>query len=87
MPALVVSIPRFRLRRCRRQGHGVREAWARRKEPSCFGFLAGEPHGLACEAWGAVGSAALRPPLGRQAGVGQQRRVSSHRLRVTAPVV
>jgi hypothetical protein len=49
MPALVVSIPRFRLRRCRRQGHGVQEAWARRKEPSCFGCLAGEPYGLACE--------------------------------------
>ena len=30
-------------------------------------------------AWGAVGSAALRPPLGRLAGSSQQRRVSSRR--------
>src|SRR5262245_4785310 len=32
-----------------RPRQGVREATPRRKEPSCFGFLAGEPHGLAYE--------------------------------------
>jgi len=46
---IVVSIPRFQLRRCLRQVHDVREARPRRKGPSCFGFLAGEPQGLACK--------------------------------------